>query len=262
MKKIFFPIILSLSIFIFLGLVPQQKVQAQVEITTPMRADSSQGIYKRKFDGMGPDGMGPRTGRGKGPCKKKGHQTYFIYFTGIGCPHCANVDPILLKEKVRNEDVLVIEYEIYQQRQNAPLLMAYNDKYKTGLGVPLLITEDCSKNKEIEGKVGSQQILNFLNQNILDNEGNNVVLVDKVRSFESLNISEIKGLPNLWYKNRVAMKKTVDSEESKAIKDFILKGIVPENASVSDIKEVSLSGSEVKVENAMKFDGWVLITTR
>ena len=24
-----------------------------------------------------------------------------VYFTGIGCPHCANIDPILLKDKIK-----------------------------------------------------------------------------------------------------------------------------------------------------------------
>jgi len=250
MKKIFLPILLFLFAFISLELLPQQRAQAQEQITTT-RTGSFQGKYKRKFDGTGPEGMGPRTGRGMGPCKGQGQQTHFTYFTGIGCPHCASVDPVLLKEKVRSKDILVIEYEIYQQRQNAPLLMTYNDKYKTGLGVPILIAEDCSKDKSVVGAVGSKQIFEMLDQSILSNQGNNVVLTDKVISFEDWDVSKIEGLPNLWYKDRIAMKKDIDSTETIAIKDFLLKGTMPASASVSDIKGVPLSGDKVNIRRQL-----------
>ena len=63
-----------------------------------------------------------------------------VYFTGIGCPHCANADPILFKETVPDFNVLVIEYEIYQKQANAPLLNQYYEKYGIALGVPQLLS--------------------------------------------------------------------------------------------------------------------------
>lgn len=185
----------------------------------------------------------------------KTDRTHFVYFTGIGCPHCANVDPVLLKEKVREKDLMVIEYEIYQQRQNAPLLMAYNSKYKSGLGVPLLIAGDC-KEKAV---VGDTPILKELDKSIEDNKANCVVLPDKKVPFEELDISQIPGLPKIWYKDRLAVKKDIDSTENETIKTFLVKGIIPEKAETSDKKEADLSGSKVEFKNAVKINGWILM---
>jgi len=53
-----------------------------------------------------------------------------VYFTGIGCSHCANTDPIIFKDLLREyPNLIIIEYEIYQQRENAPLLEKYNQNY-------------------------------------------------------------------------------------------------------------------------------------
>lgn len=181
--------------------------------------------------------------------------THFVYFTGIGCPHCANVDPVLLKNKVREKDVMVIEYEIYQQRQNAPLLMTYNSKYKSGLGVPLLIAGDC-KEKAV---VGDRPILDKLDNLIEENKSNCVVLPNKKVPFEELDISQIPGLPKIWYKDRLAIKEDATSTENETIKDFLIEGKVPEGANTSDDKEAALSGSKVEFKNAVKINGWTLM---
>lgn len=182
-------------------------------------------------------------------------RTYFVYFTGVGCPHCANVDPVLLKKKVREKNIMVIEYEIYQQRQNGPLLMGYNDEYNTGLGVPLLIAGDC-KEKAV---VGDKSILKDLDQTIKENQGNCIVLPDNKISFEELNISNIPGLPKIWYKNRLAVKQDLDSKENEFIKDFLVKGIIPKEIKSSDNTEAVLSGDSVKFKNAVELDGWILM---
>ncbi|GAH99775.1 unnamed protein product, partial [marine sediment metagenome] len=63
-----------------------------------------------------------------------------VYFTGVGCPHCANADSVILEDLPREyPNFVVIEYEIYQQRENAPLLYEYNENYNSGLGIPLII---------------------------------------------------------------------------------------------------------------------------
>src|SRR6056297_2000338 len=63
-----------------------------------------------------------------------------VYFTGVGCPHCAQTDPEVLQElPEKYENLTVIEYEIYQTPGNPNLMSKYNENYNTGLGIPLLI---------------------------------------------------------------------------------------------------------------------------
>lgn len=183
-------------------------------------------------------------------------RTHFIYFTGVGCPHCANVDPVLLKDRVRNKNLMVIEYEIYQQRQNAPLLMDYNNNYKSGLGIPLIIAGDCKDNTVI----GDASILKYLDEKIDDNKANCIVLPDLKVPFENLNISEIPGLPKIWYKNRLAVKEDIKSDANEIIKAFLIDGIIPENAKKSDKNQVSLSGDKIKFKTSIVINGWNLMS--
>jgi len=61
-------------------------------------------------------------------------------FTGVGCTHCAKADPIVLTQLPHEyPNLVVVEYEIYQNKENAPLLYQYDEKYNSGLGIPLLI---------------------------------------------------------------------------------------------------------------------------
>jgi len=63
-----------------------------------------------------------------------------VYFTGIGCPHCAQVSPVLegLLEEYQGK-LVIIEYEIYQQKENGQVMLQYNSEYGSGLGIPLVI---------------------------------------------------------------------------------------------------------------------------
>ena len=60
-----------------------------------------------------------------------------VYFTGVGCPHCAKTDPVLLEQLVdQYPNLFIVEYEIYHQRENASLLYLYDEQYHSGLGIP------------------------------------------------------------------------------------------------------------------------------
>ena len=62
-----------------------------------------------------------------------------VYFTGIGCPHCAQAEPVIEKLLEEHSNLVLIKYEIYQKQENALLLSEYNDNFGSGLGIPLLI---------------------------------------------------------------------------------------------------------------------------
>jgi hypothetical protein len=60
-----------------------------------------------------------------------------VYFTGIGCSHCAKTDSVVLQDLLKEyPNLIIIEYEIYQQRENAPLLNGYCENYELPACIP------------------------------------------------------------------------------------------------------------------------------
>ena len=62
-----------------------------------------------------------------------------VYFTGIGCPHCAKVEPFVKDVLEEYPNLVFLKYEIYQEQQNAPLLNTYADNYNFRPGIPVII---------------------------------------------------------------------------------------------------------------------------
>lgn len=62
-----------------------------------------------------------------------------VYFTGAGCPHCANAKPVI--ERVVNEtpNLILVKYEVHNIPENAPLLSSYAGAYGIFPGIPLII---------------------------------------------------------------------------------------------------------------------------
>jgi thiol-disulfide isomerase/thioredoxin len=179
--------------------------------------------------------------------------TSLVYFTGIGCPHCAKVDPVLFKKVVQNEDVLIIEYELYQQRANAPIIMGYSSQTNFGLGIPFLIINND------KAFVGDGEILHQIKNSFAEYKGNKVVLPEnKLASFGELNLDELKGAPKIWYKNKIAFKKNGGSSANKEVKNFLFSANVPDGAKKIEPIKIALSGDSVEFENAVEFNGWIL----
>ncbi len=191
-----------------------------------------------------------------------------VYFTGIGCPHCAKADPFVLGDLLNKyPNLLIIEYEIYQSQENAPLIYEYNNKYNSGLGIPLIIFE----NSHI---AGDSPILKNTEETI--NKGSSKCpLLKKQINFNELDINSLQGKPKIWTKNRVLIKKdnkyifqwngefndiTKFSKENinkedllqliltdnlhETLKSIEYKGIEPE--------PVALSGQYINFENAIE----------
>ncbi|MBN2141853.1 hypothetical protein JW711_00845 [Candidatus Woesearchaeota archaeon] len=62
-----------------------------------------------------------------------------IYFTGAGCPHCANAKPVIEKVVEDTPNLVLIKYEIHNSPENAPLLNEYADQYGIYPGIPLIV---------------------------------------------------------------------------------------------------------------------------
>jgi len=181
--------------------------------------------------------------------------TSFVYFTGIGCPHCANVDPILLRKKVRETNLLVIEYEIYQDALNAPLMLTYNSQFGTGLGIPMIIADN-TKNGALVGDTSILETMNIFTEKF---KGNAVVLPTGNRAFASLSLADLPRLPKIWFKNRVIIKKEIGSKENNEVKRFLIDNVLPNGAKPIQETTVALSDNKIKFREAFAFGGWILM---
>jgi cytochrome c biogenesis protein CcdA len=193
------------------------------------------------------------------PSFSSAEQNYIcsVYFTGVGCPHCANTDPIVLKELPSEyPNFIVIEYEIYQQRENASLIYGYNENYNSGLGIPLIIF-----NKE-EYIVGDRPILNNVREIIEKSDFNKCSLVNGASSdFNNLDIVSLPGFPKIWAKDKILLK-TGPGGDGELLKKLIetkdlsqtLKGA--EFDKITPLK-IALSGKYVEFDNAIKTGNWI-----
>lgn len=120
--------------------------------------------------------------------------TCLIYFSGVGCSHCAKTDPVISKQlPEKYSDLVVIKYEIYQERGNASLLSEYNDVYGSGLGIPLVIF---GKDKFLRGDT---PILNNIEALIDEQKGNPCPLIDgTVKDFSELDSNHLPGKPEIY----------------------------------------------------------------
>lgn len=182
--------------------------------------------------------------------------TCAVYFTGVGCSHCARTDPVVLEDLPKEyPNFIVIEYEIYQQRENAPLLYQYNENYNSGLGIPSIIF-----NKD-ENIVGDRPILNKV-RDIIEKGANLCPLVIGTSSdFEKLNLTALPGLPKIWAKDKILVK-TSPGGNNKLLKNLLKTenlSQVLEEVGFEKIEpfKIPLSGKYVQFENAIKIDGWI-----
>ncbi len=183
--------------------------------------------------------------------------TCAVYFTGVGCPHCAQADPVVLKEALKDyPDLVVIEYEVYQTRGNPKLMTEYDDQYGAGLGIPLLIFDE---NNFLRG---DKDIENDLEETIKTQDKKCPLPDGSLKNFSDLDLSKLPQYPKIWKGNRVLIK-----EEGGASADLLRKLMESKNFSefiesrdyvtIND-KSVDLSGSKVEFENAVKLEGWVI----
>jgi hypothetical protein len=188
-----------------------------------------------------------------------GEITYFVYFTGMYCPHCANVDHILLKEKVRKYNILVVEYEIHQNSQNGALLFPFHQKYQMPLGVPVLLADT----QEDGMLIGDTPILEQIDSIISKFTGNKLLLNTQEEAFHKINFQTLQGTPTIWYKNRAAQKQEDENKEKnlddqKAIKEFVIQGKIPQEVKHTEENVVNVAGNSVSFDNAVEYKGWKL----
>lgn len=203
--------------------------------------------------------------------------TTAVYFTGVGCSHCAKADPLVLQEMTKNHsDFVVIEYEIYRQKINGPLISQYNDQYQSGLGIPIIFFS------QDDYLVGDSAIVEQIELKIQENKSNYPPLLgDANLSFSQLDLTSLPGEPKIWRDDRVLIRNYKDDAwifawNNSPILDEIVKqddnianndSILQELIQTENLKEalinakfiplgkigVYLSGQQVVFDSAIKF---------
>lgn len=190
-----------------------------------------------------------------------------VYFTGIGCPHCAKVDPVLLKEMVFEENLAIIEYEVKSNKENASLLLEYNKEFSSGKGYPLLIIDK-------DNQYLSNNIIPNLEKKIQENKTNKLLfpktIYEKERvSFEDLEFSKLKGKPAIWYNGIVLTRyydgltpidnkilhKILNAKTTEEINQIIKQ---EDYHTITEEKEkkIILSQTEIIFDNTTHLPGW------
>ncbi len=142
------------------------------------------------------------------------------------------------------KDILIIEYEIYKQPQNASVILEFNNNYKSGLGIPQVIF-----NKE-NILVGDKQINSNIDVRCNNAYKNEVCLPNgNCVSWEDFNLNDLPLYPRIWGNNRIAIK-TEDITISNTLNDLI-KSFLRSEDPTKLIKEKSgliTFASPIKIE--------------
>lgn len=149
-------------------------------------------------------------------------KTCLIYFTGIGCPHCAKVDPHLFYGFVQKNPIVLIEYEVYKDRDNAKVMDWYVSnlvKNFTHAAIPQIY---------INGSmflIGDIPILSNLAKYVEKSEG--VCELDVIRRVlfggeldRGSDEKWFSGEPKIWYCNRVLVFRKGEKPTEEFFREF------------------------------------------
>jgi len=176
-----------------------------------------------------------------------------VYITGIGCPNCAITDTFLLEELTfEYPNLVIIEYEFYNLRSsNQDIVNKYFDNYiPVGrAGVPFLIFNNEEK------ALGRFQVLD--SENLVNSlDFNECPLMDGSSiSFEELDLTNLPGKVNIWSGDRVLISGGFGDNE--LLKEILFKEDLSDFDRIDPVP-VSISGSEIYFEDAIKIDDWIL----
>jgi len=180
-----------------------------------------------------------------------------IYFTGIGCQNCARTDPMILEElSGEYPNLIILEYEIYDLEQNAPVFEEYSRMYDTGFDVPLIIF---GKEQYLSN---AGQISGNMRNSLNDMDYNQVALIDGSSiDFQELDLLSMPGYLKIWHQNKIAMKMGPEGD-SALLKSLILEEDLTETLKGKDYipiepETVWLSGKDVEFDNAILVGDWV-----
>jgi len=190
-----------------------------------------------------------------------------VYFTKIGCPVCAKVDPIILEQWVPSRnDVVVIEYVMDSwYSPNAVLMGEYNLTHGTGGSVPLMIKNVNETWAGIPAFYTNDNIFQYAEE-FFENDKGECLLIDGEISFEELNLNDLPEKPKVWAGKRLLVKTGDSVIESDFLKELLFEENLAEVLASSqyELREVKAepapySGGDIPFSQAIDIGGeWVL----
>lgn len=92
-------------------------------------------------------------------------QNNMYFFWGEGCPHCAKEKEFLNKIKNNYPQINVVDFEIYNNSDNASLLQTLDKELNLNIsGVPFIIIGDQGMSGYLNDETSGQQIIKMINQ--------------------------------------------------------------------------------------------------
>ncbi len=178
-----------------------------------------------------------------------------VYFTGIGCSHCARADPVVLDTAPKTINLAVIEYEVYRSSGNSRIMKDYDDAYGGGFGIPLIIFGDD------DIIVGDSPIISGIPGVAARLSGNGCPLTDGSSvSLDEIDITALPGEPNIWKDEKILIHSGGggDAEflRTLLLTDDAVSALEGMEYETIDPLEVPLSGDKVLFDNAVKVQGW------
>lgn len=179
-----------------------------------------------------------------------------VYFTGIGCSHCARADPVVLDTAPKTINLVIIEYEVYRSSGNSRIMKDYDDAYGGGFGIPQIIF---GKDDII---IGDNPIIRDISGTAARLSGNGCPLGDGSSvNLDEMDITAIPGEPNIWKDEKILIH-SGGGGNTELLKKLLLSDDVPsaledEVYEVIDPEDVPLSGDKVVFDNAVRLEGWI-----
>ena len=181
-----------------------------------------------------------------------------FYFTGIGCPHCANVDQVIFGEWLDEyPDLVVIEYELYKHESNGPVFMMFVNQFGMDQGVPNLLMG-------YNGSVsGDTPILNTLPRLMAERENITAEYGEVFYRLETSNLAGLPGDPQIWHGDRILIRNGTETVDDAVLHQLVTaENLMPVLSGISYTKinatPVPISGSWISFDHAVAIDGWIL----
>jgi len=121
-----------------------------------------------------------------------------VYVTGIGCPHCAKVEPFIEDLLNKTPNLVLLKYEIYKEQENIPFADTYLSNYGIPPGIPLVMFS-----KDVYFR-GDTPIISGMEKAISDLGENACPLMDgSAMDFRELDCGSLPGKPEVLIGNEV-----------------------------------------------------------
>ena len=180
-----------------------------------------------------------------------------VYFTGIGCHSCEMTGPLLTKQLPREyPNLVVIEYDIYSQEQNALVFNEYVPAYNTDYGIPLLIFG------EEQLLPGHTPIVSQVREILDELDSNECPLIDgSSQDFSDLDLSSLPGYPLIWHQEKVLIK-TGHQGDSELLKNLLTNDNLDDILKAAEFEiiepvEVAIPGGEVTFDHGITIGDWI-----